>query len=150
MTNVEGAYAHAGFLTAYNSVAPHVISVVKSQLAAHPDYTIVSTGRLFTIIHNRYLMLETGHSLGGSLASIASLSLKANLPANATVKLYTFGRSRSPCEVISRLDRSPLGQPRTGNSVYASLVETALGDSNIFRGTFLLHFRGCPLIFILR
>jgi hypothetical protein len=108
VTNVEGAYAHAGFLTAYNSVAPHVISVVKSQLAAHPDYTIVSTG----------------HSLGGSLASIASLSLKANLPANATVKLYTFG------------------QPRTGNSVYASLVETALGDSNIFRAVHT--FDGVP------
>jgi len=107
MSGVGHARVHVGFLTAYNSVASHVISAMRSQLAAHPDYSVV----------------VTGHSLGGALASIAGLSLKVNFP-EAMVKLYTFG------------------QPRTGDSVYAELVESSLGVSNIFRGVHT--FDGVP------
>jgi hypothetical protein len=36
--------AHSGFLDSYNAVAPGIISTVKAQLTAHPDYALVSTG----------------------------------------------------------------------------------------------------------
>ncbi|TDL19369.1 alpha/beta-hydrolase [Rickenella mellea] len=97
----KSVLAHTGFLTAYNSVASNIISTVKAQLAAHPGYTLVSTG----------------HSLGGALASLGGLSLKSNFPGSS-VRMFTFG------------------QPRTGNAAYASLVESIVGTSNIFRGTY--------------
>lgn len=109
VSDVEDAYAHMGFLTAYNAVASNVISVVETQLEMHPGYSIVSTG----------------HSLGAAIASIGGLSLKANFP-NATVKMYTFG------------------QPRTGNSGYATLAENIMGRSNIFRAVHT--FDGVPTI----
>jgi hypothetical protein len=75
-----------------------VVNTVSKELAEHPGYTIVSTG----------------HSLGGALASLAGVALKANLP-DADLKVFTFG------------------QPRTGNVAYADLVENVIGASNIFR-----------------
>jgi hypothetical protein len=42
--DVGDAYAHLGFLSAYNSVAYNVITVIEKQLEVHPGYTIVSTG----------------------------------------------------------------------------------------------------------
>lgn len=48
------AYAHIGFLTAYNAVASNVISVIGTQLKAHPGYSIVSTGQLFSLIRQKY------------------------------------------------------------------------------------------------
>jgi predicted lipase len=92
-------------LTAWNSVADHVISTVRTQLVAHPGYTIVTTG----------------HSLGGSLSSLAGLSMKSNFPSNP-VQLYTFG------------------QLRTGDAAYATLVESTLGTGNVFRGTHTTDF----------
>jgi len=72
-----------------------------------------------------YYIVSTGHSLGAAIASISGLSLKVNFP-NSTVKMYTFG------------------QPRTGNSGYATLVEKTLGKSNIFRAVHT--FDGVPTI----
>ncbi|KAL0958315.1 hypothetical protein HGRIS_000460 [Hohenbuehelia grisea] len=69
---------HKGFLTAYNSVAKDVLDTVKSQLVAHPAYSLVASG----------------HSLGGALASIAGLSMQQNFPAN-TVRMYTYGQPRT-------------------------------------------------------
>jgi len=76
-------------------------------------------------IHPGYSIVSTGHSLGAAIASISGLSLKANF-LNATVKMYTFG------------------QPRTGNSGYATLVEDMLGRSNMFRAVHT--FDGVPTI----
>ncbi|EPQ56301.1 alpha/beta-hydrolase [Gloeophyllum trabeum ATCC 11539] len=73
-----GTTVHTGFLTAWNSVASGVISVVRDQLAAHPGYTIVTSG----------------HSLGGALSSLAAVSMKSNFPNN-TVRMYTYGQSRT-------------------------------------------------------
>jgi len=101
LSDVEGAYVHIGFLTAYNFVASHVISVVKSQLAAYPDYTIVSTG----------------HSLGGALASIAGLSLKSNLPG-AFIKLYTFGQPRTGNGAYADLVEKVLGYSNIFRAVH--------------------------------
>jgi predicted lipase len=62
--STAGTKVHSGFIRSYNSIADQVISLVGSQLDANPGYTVVSTG----------------HSLGGSLASLAGVSLKSNFP----------------------------------------------------------------------
>lgn len=101
-TLTKGVSVHQGFLNAYNSVVLLVLGAVRTQLAENPSYSLV----------------VTGHSLGGALASIASVSLKANFPFTP-LKLFTFG------------------QPRTGSSEYAALVEKLVGADNIFRGKHL-------------
>ncbi|KAJ7701144.1 alpha/beta-hydrolase, partial [Mycena rosella] len=92
-----GSTVHTGFLTAWNSVASAVLSTVKSQLGENPDYHLVSTG----------------HSLGGSLASLAALSLHENFPGH-TVRMYTYG------------------QPRTFNPTGANFINAQFG-SHAFR-----------------
>jgi len=72
------ALVHAGFLLSYNSVRAVVVHVVRHQLLAFPDYTVVITG----------------HSLGGALASIAALSVKSNIPS-AAIRLFTYGQPRT-------------------------------------------------------
>jgi predicted lipase len=86
---IPGANAHVGFLTAWNSVSSQVLSTVKAQLAAHPDYSLVTSG----------------HSLGGALSSLAAVGLKLNFP-NTNLRMFTYG------------------QPRTGDSGYASFVNS--------------------------
>ncbi|KAL5519683.1 hypothetical protein ACEPAH_1366 [Sanghuangporus vaninii] len=98
VTETNNATAHIGFLDAYNSVALTIISTVSSELQAHPDYTLISTG----------------HSLGASLASLCGLSLASNFPGTP-LRVFTFG------------------QPRTGDSAYADLVERLVGVDNIYR-----------------
>ncbi|KAF8644797.1 hypothetical protein AX16_008259 [Volvariella volvacea WC 439] len=98
VTDVGDAYVHTGFLNAYNVVADEVLRIVRSQLSSRPGYTVISTG----------------HSLGGSVASLAALSIRAAHP-NVPLKLYTYG------------------QPRTGNDAFARLVEQRIGVDNIFR-----------------
>ncbi|KAI5120004.1 hypothetical protein M0805_008465 [Coniferiporia weirii] len=61
-----------------------------------------------------YSLVSTGHSLGAALASLGGVSLAANFP-NVPLKVYTYG------------------QPRTGNSAYASLAEDLIGAGNIYR-----------------
>ncbi|TDL21692.1 alpha/beta-hydrolase [Rickenella mellea] len=75
---------------------------------------IISTVKAQLGAHPGYTLVSTGHSLGGALASIGGLSLKSNFPGSS-VRMFTFG------------------QPRTGNAAYASLVESVVGTSNIFR-----------------
>ncbi|KAI0301030.1 Alpha/Beta hydrolase protein [Multifurca ochricompacta] len=58
--------------------------------------------------------VTNGHSLGGSLAAIAALSIKSNFPW-ASVRLLTFG------------------QPRTGDVEFANLLEVVVGRDNLFR-----------------
>lgn len=109
VSNVGDAYVHTGFQYAYNVVGKTVLDLVKAQVAAYPSYNIV----------------VTGHSLGGSVASFASLALKEAFP-NKPIKLYTYG------------------QPRTGNAAFASLVENRIGVNNIFRAVHT--FDGVPTI----
>ncbi|KZP24470.1 alpha/beta-hydrolase [Athelia psychrophila] len=99
VTPPSGVSAHSGFLDAWNSVAAEVISTVKSQLKSYPGYSLVTSG----------------HSLGGSLSSLAAVSLQANFPSK-TVRMYTYG------------------QPRTGNDAYAYWVNDLFG-ANAFRST---------------
>ncbi|TFK62383.1 alpha/beta-hydrolase [Pluteus cervinus] len=102
-----GASVHTGWLAAWNSVATDVIDTIREGLEEYPGYSIATTG----------------HSLGGTLSSIAAISLKQNFQ-NVTVRMFTYG------------------QPRTGNSVYADFVNQQLGSKNIFRGVHTLD--GAP------
>jgi len=99
VTPPSGISAHSGFLNAWNSVAAGVISTVKAQVATYPSYAIVTSG----------------HSLGGSLSSLAAISMKYNFPNNV-VRMYTYG------------------QPRTGNDAYAYWINDQFGDQ-AFRST---------------
>ncbi|KAG0707040.1 Alpha/Beta hydrolase protein [Suillus ampliporus] len=70
----------------------------------------------------QYDVAVCGHSLGGAIACIAALSIRNSFP-DAALRLFTFG------------------QPRTGDHLFAELVETMIGINNIFRGTL---FYGVP------
>jgi hypothetical protein len=85
------ALVHAGFLISYNSVRAVVVHVVRDQLLAFPNYTVVISGShpLYSVPAS-WLMNGVGHSLGGALASIAALSVKSNIPS-AGVLLFTYG-----------------------------------------------------------
>ncbi|KAI6021556.1 Alpha/Beta hydrolase protein [Pisolithus microcarpus] len=90
---------HTGFLIAYQSIAQVMLDIVESQIKSYPTYAVVMTG----------------HSLGGAIASIASIAIRHTYSAT-TVRLYT------------------IGQPRTGDPAYAALVEKVVGKENIYRG----------------
>ncbi|KAJ8695418.1 hypothetical protein PTI98_008021 [Pleurotus ostreatus] len=92
-----GSLVHTGFVTAWNSIALQVISIVRAQLNAHPGYSLVTTG----------------HSLGGSLSSLAAISLKQNFP-KVPIRMYTYG------------------QPRTFNPISAQFINSQFG-ANAFR-----------------
>jgi hypothetical protein len=98
-------------------------------------------------------MVRVGHSLGGALASIASLSIMSNIPS-ATVRLFTYG-ALSPwldshvTRIRTCLCVIRTGQPRTGDAAYADLVEATVGGDHIFRGKYLYarpHFGHVELI----
>lgn len=79
---------------AYNAVAPIVLETLETQVSAYWDYTVISTGMVIF----SHLLFPTsltgqslGHSLGGAIASIASLSIKSTFPS-VKVRLFTFGK----------------------------------------------------------
>ena len=90
--------AHTGFQNAWNSISSEVITAINTQLASHSGYALT----------------VTGHSLGGSLASLASASL---VGVGLNVTTYTFG------------------QPRTGNPAYADMIDRILPFGKMFRVT---------------
>jgi len=102
-SSAEEPHVHSGFLLAYISVARGVLAQLETQLQAHPTYNVVLCG----------------HSLGGSIASIASLAVSHTV-LGRKVSLYTFG------------------QPRTGNRPFADLVERTIGTDNIYRCVHLI------------
>ncbi|CAA7271237.1 unnamed protein product [Cyclocybe aegerita] len=74
-----------------------------------------------------YRIVLTGHSLGGAIASLGALVVKSALP-QANVVLYTYG------------------QPRVGNTNFASYLEKMIGVNNVFR---VVHTTdSVPLIFL--
>ncbi|KAN0091398.1 Alpha/Beta hydrolase fold [Tylopilus felleus] len=89
---------HSGFLLAYNSIGQIVIDTLASRLRAHPTYNIV----------------VCGHSLGGAIASIASVAISHTFPGKR-LTLYTFGH------------------PRTGDRIFAELVERVIGTDRTYR-----------------
>ncbi|KAH6915706.1 lipase [Coprinopsis sp. MPI-PUGE-AT-0042] len=85
----SGVKAHDGFADAHARSANAVLSAVRTTFSRY------STSRVTVV----------GHSLGGALASIASLHIKTNIPS-ATVRTITFG------------------MPRVGNDAFVSLLNS--------------------------
>lgn len=91
-TNVQ---VHQGFLGAYKDVQAQVLAAIAKANTACPDCRI----------------LLTGHSLGGSLATIAAADLITKKYAADRLSLYTFG------------------SPRVGNDVFVTWFNGLLKDS---------------------
>ena len=98
---ISGVKVHYGFLTAYNSVASNIISTVSSELAAHPGYSLVSTG----------------HSLGGALASLGGVSLAGNFPG-VPLKVFTFGQPRTGNPAYANLAERLIGASNIYRGVF--------------------------------
>ncbi|KAJ7487040.1 Alpha/Beta hydrolase protein [Mycena latifolia] len=64
--------------------------------------------------HPGYSIVVTGHSLGGAMAALAGITLQMLFPTTL-VRLYTYG------------------QPRTGNAVFATWINTLIGPQRSFR-----------------
>jgi len=95
------AFVHAGFLISYNSVRAVVVRVVRDQLLAFPNHTVVISG----------------HSMGGALASIAALSVKSNLPS-AAVLLFTYGQPRTGDAAYADLVEDIVGRDKIFRAVH--------------------------------
>ncbi|KAG2017474.1 lipase [Coprinopsis cinerea AmutBmut pab1-1] len=82
----SGARVHAGFLTAWNSVALQVLTIVQTQLKRHPEIEGVVT---------------TGHSLGGAVALLGALSLVGKVDESVKVRTYSYGSPRAGNRVFA-------------------------------------------------
>ncbi|KAF9483201.1 alpha/beta-hydrolase [Pholiota conissans] len=89
----SGTRVHSRFLQAWDSVAAEIILTVGKELVIHPEYSIVSTG----------------HSLGGSLALLAAVSLRQKFKTTS-VRTYSYGA------------------PRTGNKVFSDYVNATFAE----------------------
>ncbi|KAF2191616.1 alpha/beta-hydrolase, partial [Zopfia rhizophila CBS 207.26] len=97
----SGCTIHEGYLKQWNSVSDSVISTVQSALSANSDYNLT----------------VTGHSMGASLAVLASASL---LGSGFDPVTYTFG------------------EPRTGASLgpaFADYIDQILPEGYMYRVT---------------
>ncbi|KIY66428.1 alpha/beta-hydrolase [Cylindrobasidium torrendii FP15055 ss-10] len=92
----SGVCVHSGFLIAWNAVALQILAILKEQF-----YIYEIKG---------YSLVAAGHSLGGSLASLATVALKENFPEH-TMRCYTYGA------------------PRTGNKEFADYFNATFGEN---------------------
>lgn len=84
------AKVHGGFWTAYTSIRDEIYSLIKSQQCLDSLHIV-------------------GHSLGGALATLASLDLVEELEVN-------------------NISMISLGAPRVGNTEYARLYDSRVGE----------------------
>lgn len=91
---------HGGYVDAWNSASAQVLDAINTEMNTHEGYALI----------------VTGHSLGASLASLASTSM-ASLNLGMNITTYTFG------------------QPRTGNPAYANMVDQVLPSGKMYRVT---------------
>jgi hypothetical protein len=91
---------HDGFNEAYTSIRLLVREKLYEVLARHPNIQEI---------------FVTGHSLGGAMANLAALDIKACYPVSQRVNLVTFGA------------------PAVGNNVFAETCSTYIGLANTYR-----------------
>ncbi|EJC98555.1 alpha/beta-hydrolase [Fomitiporia mediterranea MF3/22] len=101
--DTNNARAHSGFLSAFNSVAPTVISTVSQQLSANPGFSLISTG----------------HSLGASLASLGGVSLASNFPGTP-LQVFTLGQPRTGDPAYAQLVENLVGGDNTFRAVHTT------------------------------
>jgi len=92
-----------------------IIAIVAQQLKAHPGYSVVTTG----------------HSLGGSLSSLAAVTIKHNFPDKYVTPFPTFIQWVYAV-ALSEVRSYSYGAPRTGvslqdhDSIYIQMSEVPL------------------------
>lgn len=87
----KNAQVHSGFLSVYDKTKDEITGLIKDLVKKNPDYKVVNTG----------------HSLGGSLAVFQTLDL-IDTPGLNPSNLFTY----------------TYGEPRTGNKDFAKLVQS--------------------------
>ncbi|KAK8220840.1 ferulic acid esterase A faeA [Phyllosticta capitalensis] len=97
-TDCSTCKVHKGFSEAYASVAEEIVQTLHNEEYCNPSASLI----------------VTGHSLGGAIASIASVSLKG-LGLDPTV--YTYG------------------EPRNGNPAFAHYADAMISPERHFRVT---------------
>jgi len=98
----ESAAVHHGFLTAYKAIGSDLLSRLQALVKTYPNFSVVFTG----------------HSLGGSLATLAALHAHAeNVVAPSKIELITYAGLR------------------VGNAEFANFVST-LGLKSLTRITY--------------
>ncbi|KAI0086537.1 alpha/beta-hydrolase [Irpex rosettiformis] len=90
----SGAEGHGGFLEQYSSTTSTISSEVNRLISSKGATSVIATG----------------HSLGGALAELDSLSYSLTLPSSIQVKGVTFGT------------------PRVGNGQYAAFFDSHVSD----------------------
>jgi predicted lipase len=103
----KSAHVHAGFAFAYESVKDVVLKRVAEQVALYKGYDVIVTGMSSSarISTPRFTSPAlAGHSMGGSLAALASMALKANM-TDLGLRVYTFGMLCCPKKDIAFADR---------------------------------------------
>lgn len=101
----EEVQVHSGFRSAYDSVRPRLISVIKKAIGFIDD----ASGPQF-----KWHVYCTGHSLGGALATLLALELSSSQLAKIgaiSVTMYNFG------------------SPRVGNRKFAEVYNEKVKDS---------------------
>jgi len=109
-----GARIHSGFFLSWVSVTVQVLSIVRSQVACHPDYSIVTMG----------------HSLGGSLALLAAITLRQTFP-ESKIRTYSYGAPRTGNRIFSEYVNQTFGKDAFrvvhGNDGVPTMISTKLG-----------------------
>ncbi|KAI9296693.1 alpha/beta-hydrolase [Neoconidiobolus thromboides FSU 785] len=86
--NGKNYYVHTGFKEIIDNILPQISQKIDVLLRTYP----------------RYKLLVTGHSLGGAIATLASLKLKYEIGLNDNrIKLYTYGAPRVGDPEFARL-----------------------------------------------
>ncbi|KAF7311869.1 Lipase-3 domain-containing protein [Mycena indigotica] len=113
-----GARVHAGFLTAWDTVAPQITAALAVQRQLHPGHRLVTVG----------------HSLGGALATLAAVSLLQLFTASPILdqtRTYSYGAPRAGNTVFADWVNEEMGS-RAFRVVHAddgvpTMIPTSLG-----------------------
>ncbi|KAJ7189503.1 alpha/beta-hydrolase [Mycena pura] len=114
----SGARVHAGFLSAWNTVALQITAALAAQRRLHPAHRLVTVG----------------HSLGGALATLAAVSLLQIFPASPLLdqtRTYSYGAPRTGNAVFAQYVNAEFGARafrvvHTNDGV-PTMIPTALG-----------------------
>ncbi|KAJ9069314.1 hypothetical protein DSO57_1012935 [Entomophthora muscae] len=113
---VEGSLVHGGFKYAMDSMATKFLPIL-ADLFAQREYS-------------NYTLALTGHSLGGSIASLAAVRVHTSLELPWTrMELYTYGQPRTSNVIFSKwLSQQPIGSARVvqDNDIVPHLMPVAL------------------------